>query len=125
MSGRSPASSAPTPPTPTCSRRGAAGSFGRRPGRVEAGSRSSTTAGWSKDTLSGRVSFRRRLIVTVILIVIVPIGALALLLVQLTGEERSGKADARVAGALPPVLSIFRADLAKARSEARKVARSP
>jgi diguanylate cyclase (GGDEF)-like protein len=71
------------------------------------------------------VSFRRRLIVTVILIVIVPIGALALLLVQLTGEERSGKADARVAGALPPVLSVFRADLAQARSKARKVARSP
>lgn len=44
-SGRSPASFAPTPPTPTCSRRGAAGSFVRPPGREEAGSRSSTTAG--------------------------------------------------------------------------------
>jgi diguanylate cyclase (GGDEF)-like protein len=68
-----------------------------------------------KDTLSHAVSFRRRLFVAVLLILVVPMAAIVLLLVRLGDESRTGKADARLAGALPFAVSIYRDDTAAAR----------
>jgi diguanylate cyclase (GGDEF)-like protein len=69
------------------------------------------------------MSFRRRLTVTVLLILVVPIGAIAILLLRLSSESRTGKADARLAGALTPVLNVYRADLGLSRNLARELGR--
>jgi diguanylate cyclase (GGDEF)-like protein len=71
------------------------------------------------------MSFRRRLSITVLLIVIVPVLAILILFVPLSSESRTGKADARLAGALTPTLNDYRADLAAARHRARLVANDP
>jgi diguanylate cyclase (GGDEF)-like protein len=61
----------------------------------------------------------------VLLIVIVPVLAIVILFVPLSSESRTGKADARLAGALTPTLNDYRADLAAARHRARLVANDP
>jgi diguanylate cyclase (GGDEF)-like protein len=71
------------------------------------------------------MSFRRRLSITVLLIVVVPVLAILILVVPLTSESRTGKADARVAGALAPTLNDYKANLASARHQARLVANDP
>jgi diguanylate cyclase (GGDEF)-like protein len=68
------------------------------------------------------MSFRRRLTVTVLLIVVVPVIAILISFVPLSSESRTGKADARLAGALAPTLNQYRVDLASARHAARLVA---
>src|SRR5256714_4915466 len=71
------------------------------------------------------MSFRRRLTLTVMLIVVVPVIAIVIFFVPLSSESRTGKADARLAGALAPTLSQYQADLASARHDARLVANDP
>jgi diguanylate cyclase (GGDEF)-like protein len=71
------------------------------------------------------MSFRRRLTLTVLLIVVVPVIAIVIFFVPLSSESRTGKADARLAGALAPTLSQYQADLASARHDARLVANDP
>ena len=71
------------------------------------------------------MSFRRRLSITVLLIVVVPVLAIVILVVPLSSESRTGKADARLAGALTPTLNNYNADLAAARHQARLVANDP
>src|SRR5438105_13995178 len=71
------------------------------------------------------MSFRRRLTLTVLLIVVVPVIAIVIFFVPLSSESRTGKADARLAGALAPTLSQYQADLAAARHDARLVAKDP
>jgi len=71
------------------------------------------------------VSFRRRLLLAVVLLVVVPVAAIGLLLARLSGESRTGKADAQVAGALPAVLATYQGDLGDARAQARQIGRDP
>jgi diguanylate cyclase (GGDEF)-like protein len=61
----------------------------------------------------------------VLLIVIVPVLAIVILVVPLSSESRTGKADARLAGALTPTLNEYGADLSQARHQARLVANDP
>jgi diguanylate cyclase (GGDEF)-like protein len=69
------------------------------------------------------MSFRRRLTVAVLLILVVPLGAIAVLLLRLPSESRTGKADARLAGALTPVLNTYQDELEAARAAGRTVGR--
>jgi diguanylate cyclase (GGDEF)-like protein len=71
------------------------------------------------------MTFRRRLTATVLLIVVVPVVAIVIILVPLSSESRTGKADARLAGALTPALNDYSGDLRSARREARLVANDP
>jgi diguanylate cyclase (GGDEF)-like protein len=71
------------------------------------------------------MSFRRRLTLTVLLIVVVPVLAIVIFFVPLSSESRKGKADARLAGALTPTLNQYGANLSAARHEARRVANDP
>jgi diguanylate cyclase (GGDEF)-like protein len=61
----------------------------------------------------------------VLLIVIVPVLAIVILFVPLSSESRTGKADARLAGALTPTLNGYQDDLAAARHQVRRVANDP
>jgi diguanylate cyclase (GGDEF)-like protein len=71
------------------------------------------------------VTFRRRLTLTVLLIVVVPVIAIVIFFVPLSSQSRTGKADAQLAGALTPTLNGYKADLADARHAARRVANDP
>lgn len=71
------------------------------------------------------MTFRRRLTVTVLLIVVVPVIAIVIFFVPLSSQSRTGKADARLAGALTPTLNGYGAALADARHAARRVANDP
>jgi diguanylate cyclase (GGDEF)-like protein len=71
------------------------------------------------------MSFRRRLTITVLLIVVVPVIAIVIFFVPLSSESRTGKADARLAGALTPTLNSYDAALRSARHDARLVANDP
>jgi diguanylate cyclase (GGDEF)-like protein len=71
------------------------------------------------------MSFRRRLTVTVLLIVVVPVIAIVIFFVPLSSESRTGKADARLAGALAPTLNGYDAQIKSAGREARLVANDP
>ena len=68
------------------------------------------------------MTFRRRLTVTVLLIVVVPVIAILISFVPLSSESRTGKADARLAGALAPTQNQYLTDLGSARHAARLVA---
>jgi len=78
-----------------------------------------------KDTLSCFMSFRRRLLLSFFLILIVPIIALAVVGVALTQESRGAKTDARISGALPAVVDEYRAALAQGDAAGAEVARDP
>ncbi len=71
------------------------------------------------------MTFRRRLTLTVLLIVVVPVLAIVIFFVPLSSESRKGKADARLAGALTPTLNQYGTSLSSARHEARRVANDP
>ncbi len=60
-----------------------------------------------------------------LLIVIVPVLAILILFVPLSSESRTGKADARVAGALTPTINSYDSDVASARHQARLIANDP
>jgi diguanylate cyclase (GGDEF)-like protein len=84
-----------------------------------------TPTGRCKNTLSLAMSFRRLLTLTVLLIVVVPVLAILIFFVPLSSQSRTGKADARLAGALTPTLNEYRADLHSARRQAHLVASNP
>jgi len=71
------------------------------------------------------MSFRRRLTLTVLLIVVVPVLAIVIFFFPLSSESRTGKADARLAGALTPTLNQYSSNLSAARHAARRVANDP
>jgi diguanylate cyclase (GGDEF)-like protein len=71
------------------------------------------------------MSFPRRLTATVVLIVLVPVVAIMIILVPLSSESRTGKADARLAGALTPALNDYSGGLRTARREALRIAEHP
>ncbi|MGH2981297.1 MAG: GGDEF domain-containing protein [Solirubrobacterales bacterium] len=71
------------------------------------------------------MNFRRRLTLTVLLIVVVPLLAIVIFFFPLSSESRTGKADARLAGALTPTLNQYSANLSSARQAARRVANDP
>jgi diguanylate cyclase (GGDEF)-like protein len=71
------------------------------------------------------VSFRRRLTLFFILIVVVPMVALAALVLEVAGSSRTGKADARLAAGLETALSLYRTELSESESAVLDAARDP
>jgi diguanylate cyclase (GGDEF)-like protein len=71
------------------------------------------------------VSFRGRLTVFFVLIVVVPIVAVAFLVIAISGSARNGKADARLAVGVHTALATYRRELAHARQAATAIARDP
>lgn len=71
------------------------------------------------------MSFRRRLTLFFVLIVVLPMVALGALVLQVTGSSRTGKADARLAAGLETALTLYRTELAGSRQAVREAARDP
>jgi diguanylate cyclase (GGDEF)-like protein len=71
------------------------------------------------------VSFRGRLTLFFVLIVALPMVAIAALVVSISNDSRSGKADARLAQGLATAQSLYREDLARATRAAREIADDP
>jgi diguanylate cyclase (GGDEF)-like protein len=71
------------------------------------------------------VSFRGRLTLFFLLIVVVPMVAVAVLVTQVTSESESGKADARLDAGLETALARYRSDAAEAEGAAKRFARDP
>src|SRR5215212_2814181 len=71
------------------------------------------------------MSFRGRLFVFFTIIVIVPMAAVAVVLFRVTSDSETGKVDARVAQGLSTALSIYEADVDRARRALRTVAHDP
>ena len=59
------------------------------------------------------MSFRGRLTLFFLLIVVMPMIAVAVLVTQVTTQSRNGKADARLAAGLETALTIYRDDAAR------------
>jgi diguanylate cyclase (GGDEF)-like protein len=68
------------------------------------------------------VTFRRRLTLFFVLIVVVPMVALAALVLEVAGSSRTGKSDARLAAGLETALTVYRAELAEAERAVRRAA---
>jgi len=71
------------------------------------------------------VSFRRRLTLFFVLIVVLPMVALAVLVVQVAGSSRTGKADARLSAGLETALALYDDEMSEAESGARAAAAEP
>src|SRR3954465_3445006 len=71
------------------------------------------------------MSFRGRLFIFFTIIVIVPMAAVAVVLFRVTKDSETGKVDARIAQGLSTALSIYQADVDRARSGLRTVAGDP
>ena len=71
------------------------------------------------------MSFRTRLLLFFTIIVIVPMGAVALVLFSITSQSELGKADARIAEGLRVAFSVYRQERADALPELRQVAADP
>jgi diguanylate cyclase (GGDEF)-like protein len=71
------------------------------------------------------VSFRRRLAVFFVLLVIVPMVAMLSILLFISEDARRGKADARLASGLETALALYGEQLADGRAAARALAASP
>ena len=71
------------------------------------------------------MSFRSRLILFFLLIVVLPMGAIAILGTQVTNESRRAKADARLDAGLDAALATFRDDAADAERAAKRFAKDP
>jgi diguanylate cyclase (GGDEF)-like protein len=78
-----------------------------------------------KDTLSDSMSFRRRLLLSVLLILIVPVVLIVVLFVALSRETRDARTDARISGALPAVIAEYREAVDAADSAVRGMGRDP
>src|SRR5436190_9526231 len=70
------------------------------------------------------VSFRGRLTLFFLLIVVLPMIALAVLVTQVTTQSGNGKADARLASGLQVALAVYRHDVALAKTAATKLGKS-
>jgi diguanylate cyclase (GGDEF)-like protein len=71
------------------------------------------------------MSFRSRLTLFFLLIVVMPMIAVAVLVTQVTSQSRNGKADARLAAGLESALTIYRDDAAAAKRTANEIGRDP
>src|SRR4051794_13461113 len=71
------------------------------------------------------MSFRTRLLLFFTIIVIVPMGAVALVLFSITSQSQLGKADARIAEGLRVAFALYRQDRAEALPQLRRIAREP
>jgi diguanylate cyclase (GGDEF)-like protein len=69
------------------------------------------------------LSFRRRLTLFFLLIVVLPMVGLGVLVTQLSRESSTGKADARLAASMESALSVYDGELGKARRAAHQAAR--
>src|SRR3954462_3659741 len=72
-----------------------------------------------------KMSYRSRLLLFFMIIVIVPMIAVALVLFSITADSETGKADAAIAQGLTAAFAIYDGDRADARDELAKVARDP
>jgi diguanylate cyclase (GGDEF)-like protein len=71
------------------------------------------------------MSFRGRLTLFFLLIVVLPMIAVAVLVTQIVAESTNGKADARLAEGLDSALTLYRDDATAARDAAKQVAQDP
>jgi diguanylate cyclase (GGDEF)-like protein len=71
------------------------------------------------------MSFRTRLLLFFTIIVVVPMGAVALVLFSITSQSQLGKADARIAEGLRVAFAVYRQDRAEAVPALRRIAREP
>src|SRR5947208_14474753 len=69
------------------------------------------------------MSFRSRLLLFFMIIVIVPMVAVALVLFSITADSETGKADAQIAQGLRAAFAIYDSDRAEARPALARVAR--
>src|SRR5215211_3126010 len=72
-----------------------------------------------------QMSFRGRLTLFFLLIVVLPMIALAVLVTQIVTDSTNGKADARLAEGLDSALTVYRDDTASALDAAKQVADDP
>jgi diguanylate cyclase (GGDEF)-like protein len=70
-----------------------------------------------------QLSFRRRLTLFFLLIVVLPMVAVGVLVIGVTEESTTGKADARLGAELESALSIYQQSVADARASASDIAR--
>jgi diguanylate cyclase (GGDEF)-like protein len=71
------------------------------------------------------MSFRTRLLLFFTIIVVVPMGAVALVLFSITSQSELGKADARIAEGMRVAFSVYRDDREQALPQLRRIARDP
>ncbi len=71
------------------------------------------------------MSFRGRLTLFFLLIVVLPMIALAVLVTQIAADSTNGKADARLAEGLDSALTVYRDEAASARDAAKQAAHDP
>src|SRR3954453_16885505 len=71
------------------------------------------------------MSFRSRLLLFFMIIVIVPMIAVALVLFSITADSETGKSDAAIAQGLRAAFAVYDADRAKAHPTLEAVARDP
>ncbi len=71
------------------------------------------------------MSFRGRLTLFFLLIVVLPMIAVAVLVTQVTTQSRNDKADARLAAGLETALAVYRDDVAAAKRAANQFGRDP
>src|SRR3954468_10880237 len=72
-----------------------------------------------------KMSFRSRLLLFFMIIVIVPMIAVALVLFSITADSETGKADAAIAQGLRAAFAVYDGDRAEASDELEKIARDP
>src|SRR4051794_4706619 len=71
------------------------------------------------------MSFRGRLTLFFLLIVVLPMIALAVLVTQIATDSTNGKADARLAEGLDSALTLYRDEAVSARAAAKQAAHDP
>jgi diguanylate cyclase (GGDEF)-like protein len=71
------------------------------------------------------MSFRSRLLLFFMIIVIVPMIAVALVLFSITADSETGKADAAIAQGLRAAFAVYDGDRARARPALERIARDP
>jgi hypothetical protein len=71
------------------------------------------------------MSFRSRLLLFFMIIVIVPMIAVALVLFSITSDSETGKTDAQIAQGLRAAFAVYDSDRAQARPDLNRVARDP
>jgi diguanylate cyclase (GGDEF)-like protein len=72
-----------------------------------------------------QLSYRHRLTLFFLLIVVLPMVALAVLVVSVSGDSRTGKADARLGAGIETALSVYEQDARDAQAMGTEIARDP
>src|ERR671914_2006689 len=71
------------------------------------------------------MNFRTRLLLFFVIIVVIPMVAVAVVLFSITEDNETGKADAELATGLRVAQSLYNDDRLRARTEAGEVAQDP